>query len=89
MNESLILLIVLFSSSYGGVPGQSTSPPVEDTVQQYTGMPLSEFVLTALRTALDVVRNVNKQRALTAAAKKNSTIPLVCIFLYNLNSCST
>ncbi|XP_075974779.1 uncharacterized protein LOC142975640 [Anticarsia gemmatalis] len=66
------------SSSYGSA-SQSLSPPVEDAVVQHSsGMPLSEFILTAMRTALDVVRNVNKQRALAAQAKKtNATaIPL-------------
>lgn len=66
-------------SSYEGVPGDSISPPIADTeVQHNHRMPLSELILTALRTALDVVRNVNKQRALAAATKTNNTkhIPL-------------
>ncbi|XP_063549182.1 uncharacterized protein LOC134756280 [Cydia strobilella] len=45
--------------------------PLAGTVVNSGGMAPSEFILTALRTALDVVRNINKQRAL--AKPKNNT----------------
>ncbi|CAF4794258.1 unnamed protein product [Pieris macdunnoughi] len=37
-----------------------------------SGMPPSEMILTALRTALDVVRNMNKNRLNTPAIARNS-----------------
>ncbi|XP_035454295.2 uncharacterized protein LOC118278944 [Spodoptera frugiperda] len=48
------------------IPEASLSSPAEE--ESSSRMPISEFILTALRTALDVVRNVNKQRAIAAAA---------------------
>lgn len=54
-------------------------PPVEKP--EPSSMPISEFILTALRTALDVVRNMNKQRQLqrTIKAAANSTAIVVSI----------
>ncbi|KAJ0182450.1 hypothetical protein K1T71_001819 [Dendrolimus kikuchii] len=48
---------------------KQSSPPssrVEET-ETSSGMAPSQFILTALRTILDVVRNVNKKRALSKA----------------------
>uniref|UniRef100_A0A2A4JZE8 Uncharacterized protein n=1 Tax=Heliothis virescens TaxID=7102 RepID=A0A2A4JZE8_HELVI len=53
------------------IPEASLSSPAEEEPQ--SRMPISEFILTALRTALDVVRNVNKQRAIAAATVTNTT----------------
>ncbi|KAJ8735672.1 hypothetical protein PYW07_007292 [Mythimna separata] len=53
------------------IPEASLSSPAEE--ESSSRMPISEFILTALRTALDVVRNVNKQRAIAAAAASNTT----------------
>lgn len=53
------------------IPEASLSSPTEE--ESSSRMPISEFILTALRTALDVVRNVNKQRAIAAAASATAT----------------
>ncbi|XP_021194070.3 uncharacterized protein LOC110378935 [Helicoverpa armigera] len=52
------------------IPEASLSSPAEESSSR---MPISEFILTALRTALDVVRNVNKQRAIAASTVSNNT----------------
>ncbi|XP_041974971.1 uncharacterized protein LOC121730145 [Aricia agestis] len=43
---------------------------------QSSGMPISELILTALRTALDVVRNINKSRANTVLQPVNNSTAL-------------
>ncbi|XP_026739288.1 uncharacterized protein LOC113502106 [Trichoplusia ni] len=56
-----------------------TEPVSMDSVDagsSYNGMPISEFILTALRTALDVVRNINKQRAIATTNNNTTAVAL-------------
>lgn len=61
-----------------------------DSVQESSsGMPISELILTTLRTVLDVVRNINKKRSNHATTvlhpqTTNATTVQVSLFYFIL-----
>lgn len=83
INE-LYLIILNFSGTSDSYNRESEleSSDVEDTPS--SGMPTSELILTVFRTALDVIRNINKNRAAAAlpSPKINSTAVQVRIYNY-------